>query len=1015
VSALSAWYKRPVTVLMVLGIILALSLVLLLDVRLGPSGGGGRVSFSVIIKHFGVDSDRMERDITEPLENAVSVIPGLEEISSISEYSNSRVTVTVSREASAQEVYLYLRDAVDRVYSRLPSSVQKPVIVSSSLDKRPVFIAAFKSENITRDELSRFVEKEVKPSFERIDGAGEVEVGGGETREIHVKVYPEKTAVSGLSIQDIAAFIRSEDILMPVGKLKAYAKDYPISVQGRLKTIANLSKLTMNIPDVGPRKLDTIAQVGYGAREQESISRVDGENRVAIYVQPSGSANLVMLSHLLRVETEHWKQVGLEPEIILDTGKTIEDSIFEVLAAMATGVVIVILFLALFSGNLRQIVVLACLLPLIGLVTTAFLSLLKVSLDTFVLSGMAVGIGMIIDAGIIITESMKKEQSGPNKQSFSSIKRIIPPLISSTLTTLIVLMPLFFLGQMSGGISQVATAVALLISFSLLLSIFFIPPFFAGAKPLTPAKKAKERTEGVKPRAARKRRWGISGRRLTRLLYGTTHTIASRPFVFLIAGVVVFVLTVLIVIDIGKDLSGIASQDTIFAHVEMQSGTSVAATDKKASKLATMVKDIRGVERVETISRRSNAEMVVRIDPAQANKTSVAEQMRKLGQLLSETFVYIPESSATQERKIQVAILGEENAKLRELAKHTASVLDAEVWTSQVVLHFKEGPPAWILTVDQAKSFNAGLTTSDIANFLRWALHGPVAQKWIENNREMDLRVMSEREQVSSIDAIRRLAIPLQQGNLVYVNQLGEFAEREQDTRIYRKNRQRAVFFTVHTESLDLERAIDTLWKTLATVDLPPGYGFDLDKEVLRLSEQMNTLWLVLALALLLIFMVLASEAESLLSTLLVLSIVPLSLSFPLIALYVSGQSLTTPVLIGLTILAGIVVNNSILISDQIRESMGKLRYTRANIRFPLILAIRKRTRPLLFTSVTTILGTLPLILTQGKTPGLIATLAFIVFWGIMGSLVTTLFFLPAVISLAPGLLKPFKLATAKK
>jgi len=350
--------------------------------------------------------------------------------------------------------------------------------------------------------------------------------------------------------------------------------------------------------------------------------------------------------------------------------------------------------------------------------------------------------------------------------------------------------------------------------------------------------------------------------------------------------------------------------------------------------------------------------MVVRIDPAQANKTSVAEQMRKLGQLLSETFVYIPESSATQERKIQVAILGEDNAKLRELAKHTASVLDTEVWTSQVVLHFKEGPPAWILTVDQAKSFNAGLTTSDIANFLRWALHGPVAQKWIENNREMDLRVMSEREQVSSLDAIRRLAIPLQQGNLVYVNQLGEFAEREQDTRIYRKNRQRAVFFTVHTESLDLERAIDTLWKTLGTINLPPGYGFDLDRAVLRLSEQMSTLWLVLAL--LLIFMVLASEAESLLSPLLVCSIVPLSLSFPLIALYVSGQSLTTPVLIGLTILACIVVNNSILISDQIRESMGKLRYTRANIRFPLILAIRKRMRPLLFTSVTTILGRHP-------------------------------------------------------
>ena len=315
--------------------------------------------------------------------------------------------------------------------------------------------------------------------------------------------------------------------------------------------------------------------------------------------------------------------------------------------------------------------------------------------------------------------------------------------------------------------------------FSLLLSIFFIPPFFAGirkakgAAKRTPANKTKKLTKGVKSKSYLKRS-------LTRLLYATTHTIAQRPFAFLIAGLAVFALTVFIVMDIGKDLSGIGSQDTIFAHVEMQSGTSVAATDEKSSKLATMVRDIHGVERVETISRRSNAEMVVRIDPGRANKTSVAKQMRNLGQLLPHTFVYIPESSAKQERKIQVAILGEDNAKLRELAKHTASILDAEEWTSQVVLHFKQGPPAWILAVDQAKSFNAGLTASDIANFLRWALHGPVAQKWIENNREMDLRVMSKREQVSSIHTIRKLAIPLQEGNLVYVpdnSKAGDYVE----------------------------------------------------------------------------------------------------------------------------------------------------------------------------------------------------------------------------------------------
>jgi multidrug efflux pump subunit AcrB len=1005
VSFFTRWCLRPVTVCMVLGIFLALSFILLLDVRLGPSGGQGRISYAVIIKHFGVDPSRMERDITEPLENAISIIPGLDEISSVSEYSNSRVTLTVARNASPVEVYLHLRDAVDRVYSRLPSSVQKPVIVSSSLDKRPVFVVTFKSASLTRSDLSSFVEKEIKPAFERIDGAGEVEVGGGEVREIHVKVRPEKTAVSGLGIQDIATLIRTQDVLMPVGKLKAYTMDYPLSMQGRLKTIENVKKLTINIPDAGLRQLETIASVNYGIREQESTSRVDGENRVALYVQPSGSANLVMLSRLLRQETERWSKAGLEPEIILDSGKTIEDSILEVLKAMATGLLIVVVFLAVFSGNLRQIIVLALLMPLAGLVTTAFLSLLKISLDTFVLSGMAVGIGMIVDAGIVLTEAIKKEQGLSREQRLSSIKLIIPPLMSSTLTTLIVLMPLFFLGEMGGGINQVATAVGLLISFSLLITIFFIPPFYVSKK--------------LKPQKQRKRKvripFFISPRKMIRLLYAATHLIAKRPLPFLLGGAVAMAITVAVVVNIGKDLSGISSIDTIFAHLEMDSGISVAATDKKASKVAAMVKGIAGVERVETISRRGNAEMNVRINPVLAGKSDVARQIKELGSLIPDVFIYLPESSTGQERKIEVALLGQDNQKLRELAKYTASVLDQESWTSQVVLHFKKGPPSWVLEVDQAKGFNAGLLSSDIANFLRWALHGPVAQKWIENNREIDLRVMSEREQVNSIENIKKLAIPLPDKNMVYVGQLGDFKEKEEESRIYRKNRQRAVFFTVHSDSLDLERAIAALWKTLATIKLPEGYGFDLDKDVLRLSQQLNTLWLVLGLALLLIFMVLASEAESLLSPLMVCSVVPLSLSFPIIALYLSGQSLTIPVLIGLIILSGIVVNNAILIADQIRERMGQSRYTRQNIAFPLVLSIRRRMRALLFTSVTTILGTLPLLLTQGKTPGLIATLSFIVFWGILGSVVTSIFFLPAIISLAPGLLKPFKLAVSKK
>jgi HAE1 family hydrophobic/amphiphilic exporter-1 len=1003
-SFYQSWTKRPVAAAMALAVLVALALVALLDVRIGPSAEQGRVSYAVIIDYYGVDAGRIERDVTQPLENAAAVIPGIDEMQSVSEFGKSRVTVTVSGKANPNEVYLLLRDAVERVYGRLPPSVQKPVIVSSTRERRPVFIVSFTSDAIDRRKLGELVEKDVKAAFERIDGTGEIDVGGGEIREIHVAVKPERAAAAGLSLPDVARLVNDEDALLPVGEVRNRLSGAGLTVRGKFTTLDQLKGLMVAVPGSGPQRLQDLADVGYAAREKESIARINGEEQPTVYVMSAGSANLVNLSRLLREETARWERRGLKPDIILDEGKQVEDSIGQVFNAIIAGVALVVALIAVSSGHLRQIVILSVLMPLICLFTIGLLSLLGISIDTFVLAGLAVGIGNVVDGAIVLTEACQsKREAGRDEHQLLSLKEVIPPLLSSVLTTIVVLVPLFFLSDIAEGIRSVTIAIGLLMAVSLLFTVIFVPPFFLFKH------KARD-TEGGKKRRRPKLPAFLSPRRVRRLLYGSSLFVMRRPKLFLAGFAGVMAVGVVILLSMGKDLSGISGDDTVSAHLEFEAGDSVETCDARATLLAAALKKIDGVERVETNAHFGNAEMVVRFNPDLLKREDLSAAMEREGRKLPHSFVYLPEPGGPTGKRIEVAVLGDDNETLRDAARRTAERLGGEPWVEQVVLHFKEGPPTEVFTVDRDKLAAGGLSTAQIADELRWALHGPVALKWIENNQELDLRVMAARENVASLAALRRTAFVLGEGRRVTLDELGAFRELREESKIYRKNRQRAAFFTVHTKDLDLDSAIRNLWRALGTVSLPQGYAFELDKSASRLAEQFRTMWLVLVLAVVLIYMILAAQAESLTSPLLVSATVPLSLVFPLVVLFILGQSLTTPVLIGLIILTGMAVNNSLLIADLVRENVRKngLAYTPRAVVRPVLFALRRRIRDLLLTSATTVFGALPLLGLGGS--GMLSALSFVAFWGITGSLVVTLLFLPAFIVAFPRLLKSYSI-----
>ena len=983
------WMIGPVPAAAVLAMALCLGLYALQNVRLGPAAAERFASATITVEQAGMDSRRIERAVTMPLEDALAGVPGISQVRSVSEDGRSRITVIAAAGEAWGPLSLALRDAVQRAAAALPATARKPSIVSRSLARRPVFVAAMRGAGMSVEELCGLAEQEVKPSFARVQGAGEVEIGGGAVREAHVRVDRDRAAARGISIAEVAGQLARQSVLAPAGTLQGPGSRLPAAVTGRSGSLAELASLPLELPGGGIARLGEVAWVGYGLRERESIGRIDGREAVVLSVEPSGTANLVALSRALRACAAGWEARGIGFDVVLDQGAALEASARGVLSALLQGLAVVTALLPVFVRRARRIVVLAASLPLTGILAVAALSAARVSLDSDLLSGLAVGIGTVVDTGIIVSE----------QRSVRAMRSLAPSLGASLATTLIVLAPLLFLEFAAAGIRQVALSIGLLLVISFALDMLFLPAFFL-------ARPGAQTAVVSRPAGRARRLLARARRRCLRGLHALVDFTIRRRALVLAGAALLAAGAGASVFVAGRDFTAPARDDALFAHIEFEPGASLESVDSRVLDFTRRIAGRQGVLRVQSVARRGSAEMQVRYDPGLGGSPAVTALLEQEGARIPGGFLYLPDAAAARGRGIEVAIRGEDDGVLRSLARRAAVLLEASPGIRQVVLNFKEPGPALVVRMDAAKAARFGVRTAEAAVALRWALHGPVALTWIENDRETDLRVMEAGARTAGRADL--LALPVR-NSAGAVRPLGSFASleaRAEGGRISRVDRQRTVTLTVHAAAVRLDAAAARIHEALSALALPAGYAVELDREVKELDDSFRLLWAALGLSAVFVFLVLAGFGESLLAPLAVLSILPVSLAFPLAAYTLRGEPLRVPVLVGFILLAGMVVNNSILVIDAIRERLGR-GGRQAGLRGALHLGIRSRIRPLLITSAATIAGTIPLAFSRVQGAGYLSSLAFVVAWGMLGSLASTILVVPALGFAAPRLVPP--------
>jgi HAE1 family hydrophobic/amphiphilic exporter-1 len=451
-------------------------------------------------------------------------------------------------------------------------------------------------------------------------------------------------------------------------------------------------------------------------------------------------------------------------------------------------------------------------------------------------------------------------------------------------------------------------------------------------------------------------------------------------------------------LNLGIDFDRTVSTSSIFVHLECESGTALASVDEKILRYQRSIRRLPGIERIESQARRESGNLTVAFDPRAISRSALTAMLKRRAAEIPGAHIHIPRAYGEGELALRVTLTGDQISRLKEHAETAATALARCQEVSATVLHFKSNPPVLRFTPDLSAAAAHNLSPARIASHLQWTLQGPVAAKWITEGREMDIRLFGRCEAPQSKAGLRDLRIPRRNAPSMALMELGAITEEFPPSPIGRWNRKRAVSFSLLFPGLTAVEAAALVWAELDRLPLPTGYAYHIDKRVFELERECRLLGRLLLLAVLLIYMLLASRFESLLIPVPVLAILPTSLALPAIALGCAGRVVTVPTLIGFIILCGMAVNSSQLLVEEIRRYQRKGLQDWQAVRS----AVRRRFSPLSLTTATTLLAILPLFFITHNP--ITAAMALVMFWGTLGAFFSTIIVLPPLCAHLPGL-----------
>ncbi|WP_071393435.1 efflux RND transporter permease subunit [Bacillus tuaregi] len=1001
--------KRPVGVIMLYLGILALGFVSLTNLAIDLFPKIDLPIAVVATTYQGAAPEEVEKLVNEPLEGAFSSIEGIESIQSQAMADSSLVIMQFQSGTNLDNALLEVREKVDQVKGFLPEDANDPSVLRFDPQQMPIMTLSLTGDE--PESLVKLAEDTVSPYLERSEGVASVSIAGAKTREVQVELQPALLAQYGLSTSQVIQALSAENSSSSAGTITKGSKDLQVRFNGEFESIDDIKNMKLKLQSGEEIQLADIGAIHDAYKKESASSYVNGKPALVLSVMKQSDGNTVevadgMYEAIEKIEERLPKDVELST--ILDSSTFVRSSISSVTTNMLLAALISIVVVFIFLRSIRSSIIIGVSIPVSLIATFVMMYFSGETLNILSLGGLALGVGMMVDNSIVILEnivSYRQKGHSIKDAAILGTKELSGAIIASTATTLVVFLPIIFLEGLS---ADLFTPLALSVVFSLVASLVV-------AVTLVPMMSSKLLTKEMQVEAEKKSlfdRW-----------FGAFEAFYKKALAYCIGHrkTTVGIVSLLVVGSLplaaflGASLFPASDQGQVTISVETPTGSPLTATEAVVQEIEEKMEPYKetiatnyvsvGSSGMGMASGANTASFTLQLVPKAERKMTTEELTKKL----SEAVTDIPGAEITVSEAtmglgtgaaVQININGEDQLVLEELSQQVLWLISEVDGVKNPETSTSETQPEMLIEVNRQVASQYGLSYQQIMSEVRMGINGQVATRYREDGSEIDIKVILPENQRSSISDLEMMMIQTPSGTSVPLSTVAELVQVQGPSVINRDNQQRQVNVTSEVEGEDILSVTKAIEAELSTMNFPDGYSYSIGGQSEDMAESFTDLALALVFSIFLVYAVMAIQFESFLYPFVIMFSMPTAVVGIVVGLFITGLPISVPAFIGFIMLAGIVVNNAIVLVDYINilRSRGMDR-TEA-----ILQAGPSRLKPILMTTLTTVLGMIPLGLALGEGAESQQPMAVVIIFGLTFSMFFTLLFVPVIYTYFDGL-----------
>jgi len=975
----------------------------------------------VDVSYPGVAPEVIEEQVTRPIERQLASTEGLTLMASEAEEGSTDISLLFRY---GTDLDLALQNAsrlLERARGQLPDDIEPPRLSKFDPGAQAVFEAGFSSSRRSSREVRDWLDNRLAPQLQSIPGVSGVLSVGGQERELEVVVDQQRLRAYGLSLADVSAQLAAENQNVSAGNITSSSLDVRARTEGRFKSADDIAAVLLQIPGSDRRiRLDEVAEVRDGYREQRVFVRLNGEAATQLSVFKQPDANTVQVVGEVQARLDSLRASGFIPEDIVfsttrDGAYFVRGSVESVASAAILGGVLAMLVVLFFLGSVRGSVVIGLSIPLALMATFALMGAAGLSLNVMSLGGLALGVGLLLDNAIVMLENIERHRSqlreDPQQAAHAGADEVISAVTAGTLTNLAAVLPFLLI---TGLATLVFRELLVTISFAVIASLAVALTLV----PMLAAQMAKLRFSSGFDRS-------LPYRAFSRLMQSVTEgyrgllraLLPRRGWVLLFA--FASVLAVLpLASQLGNEFLPQLDDGSLNVRLALPAGTTPEQTDRATREVEAAIRALPHVRSVFTVSggnvwggtvseRAGRGWLSIQLeDASQRPEWPVGRWAREAQRQVSALDIAGADIAVRTSgirglnfglsgNDMELKVLGEDLATLQRLAREIIRAIEDIPGLEAVEMNDEDRTPALQIEVDRERAAALGLDVRAVAQALRQAVTGTVPTRYSTGVNEYDVRVRMPREEVENLDRLGEVIVASGANGPIQARQVASFTLGEGPAEIGRENQLRIqrIVGSFNTSESDVGTIMAEVQRRLAAIDMPEQYGVALGGQFETLAETEREMNTVILLAVFLVLVVLVVQYEQLTNPLVIMTAAPLALTGALVALWVSSTPLSAPVFLGAVLLIGIVVNNAILLVEYIEQGRARgLPDMEAVVEAGAV-----RLRPILMTTLTTVVGMLPLAIGLDAGGALMQPLAVAVVGGLLSSMLLTLVLIPCL------------------